>query len=74
MVSTTGGWAGAARRSDAHGLRRHPDFLRLWAALSVSLVGSEVTLLALPLAAALTLHASAFQMGLLAAAGQAPFL
>lgn len=50
------------------------DFLKLWAALSVSLVGSQITTLALPLFAAATLHASAFQMGLLVAAGQLPFL
>ena len=52
----------------------HPDFRRLWAAQSVSLIGSEVTTLALPLAAALVLKASPVQMGLLAAAAQAPFL
>jgi MFS family permease len=56
------------------GLWLHRDFLRLWAAQSVSQVGSQVSLLALPLIAALTLHASAFQVGVLAAAGQAPML
>jgi MFS family permease len=50
------------------------DFRQLWAALSVSLIGSEITLLALPLFAATTLHASAVQMGVLGAAGQLPFL
>jgi MFS family permease len=54
--------------------RRDRDFARLWAALSISLLGSEVTLLALPLVAARLLDASALQMGLLAGAGQAPFL
>jgi len=52
----------------------NPDFRRLWAAQSVSLIGSEVTLLAFPLAAALVLKATPVQMGLLAAASQAPFL
>lgn len=56
------------------GLWRRPDFLRLWAAQSVSQLGSQVTLLALPLIAALTLDASAFEVGLLAAAWSAPFL
>lgn len=56
------------------GLWRNADFLKLWAAQSVSLFGSEVTLLALPLIAALALRATPAQMGLLAAAGQAPFL
>jgi hypothetical protein len=50
------------------------DFTRFWAALSVSLLGSEITTLALPLLAALTLRASALEMGVLAAAGQLPFL
>jgi MFS family permease len=50
------------------------DFGKLWAALSISLVGSQITTLALPLFAARSLGASAFQMGLLAAAAEAPFL
>jgi MFS family permease len=56
------------------GLWRHPGFLRLWWATTVSRFGSEVTLLALPLLAALVLDASPAQMGLLLAAFTAPFL
>src|SRR5215203_4426841 len=56
------------------GLWRHADFRRLWAAQSTSLCGSEITALALPLMAVLALDASPVQMGLLAAAGTAPFL
>ena len=56
------------------GLWRQPDFLKLWLGQSVSLVGSEVTALALPLAAVLTLQATPIQMGLLTAAERAPFL
>jgi MFS family permease len=56
------------------GLWRHADFRRLWAAQSASLFGSEITALALPLMAAPILNASPVQMGLLAAAGTAPFL
>src|SRR5919112_1157103 len=56
------------------GLWRHADFRRLWAAQSASLFGSEITALALPLMAVLVLNASPLQMGLLAAAGTAPFL
>src|SRR5207253_588815 len=56
------------------GLGRNRDFLKLWAGQSVSLVGSQVTRLALPLAAVLTLHAGAAQMGLLGAAQLAPYL
>ena len=55
-------------------LRRHPEFLKLWAASAISDVGSQVSALALPLIAALTLGATAWQMGLLSAAGSAPTL
>lgn len=55
-------------------LWRHRDFMRLWAGQTVSVLGSQVTQLALPLAAVLTLHASALQMGLLSAAGMAPWI
>ncbi len=50
------------------------DFLKLWAGETVSLFGSEVTLLALPLAAVLTLGATPAQLGVLNAAKFAPFL
>jgi MFS family permease len=55
-------------------LWRHPDFVRLWAAQTVSLIGSQVTLLALPLAAILLLEASVLEVGLLTATGYLPFL
>jgi MFS family permease len=51
-----------------------PDFLRLWFGQTVSEFGSQVTVLALPLAAVLVLHASTFQVGLLTTTGFAPFL
>src|SRR5437879_13501798 len=56
------------------GLWAHPEFLRLWTAESVSLFGSEITVIALPLTAVLVLGASPAHMGLLAAAGRAPYL
>ncbi|MFL5760251.1 MAG: MFS transporter [Thermomicrobiales bacterium] len=65
--------AAAANRADVGRLWRDADFFKLWAALSISLVGTEITALALPLIAALTLGASPLQMGLLVAAGRAPF-
>jgi MFS family permease len=55
-------------------LWQHADFLRLWAGETVSLVGSQVTTLALPLTAIILLKATAMQLGLLYAAGFAPFL
>lgn len=55
-------------------LRRHRDFRRLWVGQTVSVFGSQVTELAIPLAAVLTLHATALQMGVLAAAAMAPWI
>jgi len=55
-------------------LWRHRDFMLLWTGQTVSEMGSSVTLLALPLLAVSTLHASTFQVAVLAAAGNAAFL
>ena len=46
-------------------LWHHPNFRKLWAGSTISLFGSQVTFLAVPFTAALTLHATAVQMGLL---------
>src|SRR4051794_27770239 len=68
--------AAAAQRNwiDSRSLWSHSDFLRLFAAQSVSLFGSEITLIALPLTAVLVLGAGPAQMGLLAAAEKVPFM
>ncbi|MEU6409878.1 MFS transporter [Microbispora sp. NPDC046933] len=55
-------------------LWRVRDFRRYAGADAISKLGSEVSLVALPLTAALTLHASPFQVGLLTAAEMAAFL
>jgi MFS family permease len=55
-------------------LWRHRDFMHLWAAETISQLGSQVTLLALPLAAILILDATAFQVGALSSIETAPFL
>lgn len=55
-------------------LRRNGDFLLLWAGQTVSLFGSQITTLALPLLAALGLGATPGQLGLLVAARSAPDL
>ncbi|GAA1806955.1 MFS transporter [Planosporangium flavigriseum] len=47
---------------------------RLWGSVGVSLLGTQVTMLALPLTALTVLHASPAQVAALAAAGTAPFL
>ena len=55
-------------------LLRHRDFRLLWGGETVSELGSQVSLLAIPLLAVRTLHATTFQMGLLTAASTAAFL
>jgi len=50
------------------GIWRNRNYRLIWSAASVSAFGTQITLLALPLLAAVTLHASPLQMGLLAAA------
>jgi MFS family permease len=55
-------------------LWRNRAFLRLWAAFSVSEVGSQVTLLALPLTAIVVLKASPLAVGLLTTAGFLPYV
>lgn len=61
-------------RAPRRGLWAHPNFLRLWSGQTISVFGDQITLLALPLTAVLTLDAGAAQMGLLTAAGWAPHL
>ncbi len=56
------------------GLWQNTDFVKLWAGESISLIGSQVTLLALPLTAALTLSATPLQMGILGTLQFIPWL
>jgi len=63
--------AGRKRRS---GLWTHPDFLKLWGGQSLSLIGTQVTIVAMPLVAVQYLHATASQMGILGALARAPFV
>lgn len=56
------------------GLWRDPEFLKLWSAQGISQLGTQVTLLALPLAAILVLDASATEVALLGAVEVLPFL
>ena len=63
--------ASTAQRS---GLWRHPEFLKLWSAQTISLFGSMIGRFALPLVAIYTLDASPFQVATLGAANVAPGL
>ena len=56
------------------GLWAHRDFLKLWGAQTVSTVGTQVTLIALPLTAILVLDASTFEVAALTAMDTLPFL
>jgi hypothetical protein len=47
------------------GLWRHSEFLKLWAGQTISLLGSQITLLALGLTGAHVLQASPVQRGVL---------
>ncbi|WP_069759653.1 MFS transporter [Streptomyces sp. LUP47B] len=55
-------------------LWRNGDFRSLWVGQTVSQLGEQTSLLVLPLFAVLTLDASAGQLGVLRAVGQAPIL
>ncbi len=55
-------------------LLRHGDFVKHWIGQTISLFGSQFTLLALPLVAILMLAAGPAEMGLLVALETAPFL
>jgi MFS family permease len=55
-------------------LREDRQFRSFWAGQIVSLAGDQISLIAIPLAAVLSLHAHAAQMGYLTAAGLAPNL
>jgi len=60
--------ARTARRS----LWRNRDFMLFWGGESVSLVGTAVSYVALPLVGVIFLHANAFQMGVLATVEKLP--
>jgi MFS family permease len=55
-------------------LLRDATYRRLWTSILISSFGGQVTLLALPLSAAVLLHAAPTQMGMLTAIEIAPFV
>jgi MFS family permease len=58
----------------ADDLLRDATYRRLWSSILISSFGGQVTMLALPLTAAVLLHASPTQMGLLTAMEIVPFV
>ncbi|MGA2513339.1 MAG: MFS transporter [Candidatus Limnocylindrales bacterium] len=55
-------------------LWQHRDFLKVWSAATVSILGSQVTIIAIPFIALTMLGASVFQVSLLVAVEMLPFL
>ena len=67
--------AGRRRRLLLRGaLWRNRDFVDLWSAATVSRLGSQVSLLALPLVAIATLKATTFQVAALGAVESLPLI
>ncbi|GAB3890696.1 MFS transporter [Kibdelosporangium lantanae] len=62
------------KAAPARSLWRDGDFLKLWGGQSLSLIGSQVTIIAMPLVAVQLLNANAEQMGVLGALGRLPFV
>lgn len=56
------------------GLLRHPNFLKLWTAETVSVFGSQISALAIPLVAATVLKVQAFEFALLGVIEFLPFI
>jgi MFS family permease len=56
------------------GLLRHPDFMKLWTAETISVFGSQISALAIPVVAILVLHVSPFEVALLGTIEFLPFI
>src|SRR5262249_52924633 len=69
-----GGPIDMSTTTNPRSLWHHGDFLKLWTADSISQLGTQVTVLALPLTAILVLKANAFQVGILTAVEFLPFI
>lgn len=57
-----------------HDLLRDASYRRLWTSILISSLGGQITMLALPLTAAVLLHATPSQMGLLTSMELLPFV
>ncbi len=71
---TGGAGAGTSASRNRWGLLRRHDFRQLFLADAGSQFGFQIGMLAMPLVAAVTLRATPFQMGLVAAGETVPFL
>ncbi|HEX2753927.1 MAG TPA: MFS transporter [Candidatus Limnocylindrales bacterium] len=66
--------ASTAPATPRGGLFRHPNYLKLWTAATVSLFGTQVSQIAIPFIAAVVLKASAGEVGLLTTIEFLPFI
>jgi MFS family permease len=60
--------------SRRRGLTRHPDFLKLWTAQTISVFGSQISGLAIPFVAASVLNVDPFAFALLGTVEMLPFI
>lgn len=60
-------------RVPSHSLLRHRDFVRFWSASSLTSLGGQISMLALPLTAVSVLEATPSQMGVMVALQTLPF-
>ncbi|MFO1465729.1 MAG: MFS transporter [Steroidobacteraceae bacterium] len=72
--SGTGRFRALGIQLSATDLLRDATYRRLWSSILISSFGGQITLLALPLTAAVLLHASPTQMGLLTAMEIVPYV
>jgi MFS family permease len=61
-------------RRPSGGLWAHADFMKLWTGQTISEFGSQFSALAVPIVAAISLHAHAFEFSMLGVLGFMPFI
>ena len=73
-ASVTPGEGNAPSAPSRPSLWRQADYMRLWTAATVSLMGSQITFIAIPFIAVVVLDASPLQVSMLAAIEMLPFI
>jgi len=69
-VGAEAGTTPSRRRS----LWRHPDYMKIWSAATISMMGTQVSQMAIPFIAAVVLGVSPFQLSLLGTFEMLPFI